>query len=111
MAYSSGYGEQVSQANTGFANALANLASQRDAELSSTDLDQSEEDSAFNYDLQDLNNQQALYDAQNNQNLVAALAAQKAQSAQTALTQAKTAQAQAAAKKPKPLFGGLRRRL
>lgn len=105
MARSSGYGQEVAQTNADFSNQFAGLATNRDAELSAADLDQNAGYNDYQYDLSDLDNQQAYYDAQNNQNLVATLAQQKQQQADLGLTHAKTAQAiaQAKAAKKKPL--------
>jgi hypothetical protein len=93
MAYSSGYGTQVQNTETDFANQLSQLASQRNATLSDADIQQGQEDSQYNYDLADYGSQQAQYEAQQRQEMVAALAAQRQQEAQLRLTQAKTRQA------------------
>jgi hypothetical protein len=116
MAYSSGYGEGVSNENTGYANQLSGLQSNLNANLSSADIDQNAEANNYNYDISDLQGQQAAYQAQQQQDRVAALASLQQQQAQTALLRAR---AQQALRPPRPAaprvvqrgaFGGLRRR-
>lgn len=115
LAFSSGYGTGVSETNANYDSQAAAALADRNAAYANADLQQSAEDSAYNYDLADYGNQEAAYRAQQEQERVAALAAQQQQQAQLALTMARTnqanAQAKAAKKKNQGMFGGLRRRL
>lgn len=93
MAFSSGYGKSVQDTETSFANQLANLAAQRNAALTESQLEESDETSRYSYDLSDLSSQQADYESEREREQVAALAEQQQQQAQLALTQAQAAAA------------------
>jgi hypothetical protein len=118
MAYSSGYGTEVQNTNTDFANRLASLASARNAEQTAADLDQGQETANYSYDLADYQNQQAAYEAQQQQQLVAAQAAQQEQQARIAAIRAQAQRASAPSNNTRQgtyrrqgTFRGLRRRL
>lgn len=98
LSFSSGHGQGIQRVNTDFANQLASLASQRQGVHSAADVEEQGENTSYNYDLADLDAQQAAYQAQQEQERVAALAAQQEQEARIAaiMAQAQSAAAPAA---------------
>lgn len=93
LSFSSGHGQGVQRVNTDFANQLASLASHRQGVHSAADIEEQGENTSYNYDLADLDAQQAAYQAQQEQERVAALAAQQEQEARIAAIQAQASNA------------------
>jgi hypothetical protein len=74
MARSSGYGTGVQNVNTDFASRLSTLAASRNAELASADAEESAANSDYQYDLGDIADQEAYYNATQQPQMVGGLA-------------------------------------